>query len=123
MSAWYVFGTLGFYPVDPASGVYVLGVPRFDAARLRVQGGAFTVRAHRSGPADLYVTAVRLNGRPWPFTYVRHSDVAAGGVLDIDLGPEPDPEWGRALWSRPPGDSDSPDLLEARRRAEATAGI
>jgi predicted alpha-1,2-mannosidase len=107
MSAWYVFGALGFYPVDPASGVYVLGVPQFDV--------------HRSGPGDVYVTAARLNGRPWPFTYVRHSDVADGGVLDIDLGPEPDPEWGRAPWSRPPADSDSPGLLEARRRAEAAA--
>jgi predicted alpha-1,2-mannosidase len=123
MSAWYVFGALGFYPVDPASGVYVLGVPQFDAAHLRVERGTFTVRAHRSGPEDLYVTGVRLNGRPWPFTYVRHSDVAAGGVLDIDLGPEPDPEWGHALWSRPPADSDSPDLLEARRHAEAAARL
>ena len=84
-------------------------------------GARITVRANRSGPGDRYVTAVRLNGRPWPFTYVRHSDVAGGGVLDIDLGPEPDPEWGRALWSRPPSDSDSPDLLEARGRAETAA--
>ncbi len=121
MSAWYVFGALGFYPVDPASGVYVLGVPRFDVAHLRVERGTFTVRAHRSGPEDRYVTGVRLNGRPWPLTYIRHSDVASGGVLDIDLGPEPDPEWGRPLWSRPPADSDSNGLREARRRAEAAA--
>jgi predicted alpha-1,2-mannosidase len=121
MSAWYVFGALGFYPVDPASGVYVLGVPRFDAAHLRVEGGTFTVRAHRSGPGDRYVTAARLNGRPLPLTYIRHSDVAGGGVLDIDLGPEPDPVWGRAPWSRPPSDSDSPELLAARRRAETAA--
>ena len=50
MSAWYVFSALGFYPADPASGVYVLGVPRFDEARMRVQGGTFVVRAVRGRP-------------------------------------------------------------------------
>jgi len=121
MSAWYVFSALGFYPADPASGVYVLGTPRFDEARLRVQGGTFVVRAVRSGPEDRYVRGVRLNGRPWPFTYVRHADVAAGGSLEIILGPTPDASWGREWWQRPPSDSDTPAVVEARARAEAAA--
>ncbi|HKJ02537.1 MAG TPA: GH92 family glycosyl hydrolase, partial [Longimicrobiales bacterium] len=121
MSAWYVFSALGFYPVDPASGVYVLGTPTFDRARIRVRGGTFTVRATRTSPTDRYVTEVRLNGHPWPLTYVRHADVAAGGLLEIRLGPAPDPTWGKEPWSRPPSDSDSPEVVEARRRAEAEA--
>ena len=118
MSAWYVFSALGFYPADPASGVYVLGTPLFDEARLRVQGGMFTVRTHRSSAEDRYITAVRLNGHPWPLTYVRHTDVAAGGLLEIQLGPAPDPTWGKEAWSRPPSDSDSPAVVEQRARAE-----
>jgi len=121
MSAWYVFSALGFYPADPSSGVYVLGVPRFDEARVRVQGGTFLVRAVRSGPDDRYVRSVRLNGRPWPFTYLRHADVAAGGSLEIVLGPTPDPDRGKALWQRPPSDSDARDVVELRARAEAAA--
>ncbi len=121
MSAWYVFSAIGFYPADPSSGVYVLGVPRFDQVRLRVQGGTFVVRAVRSGPDARYVRSVRLNGRPWPLTYVRHADVAAGGSLEITLGATPDPAWGKALWQRPPSDSDARDVVEARARAEAAA--
>jgi putative alpha-1,2-mannosidase len=97
MSAWYVFSALGFYPADPASGVYVLGVPRFDTAVVRVQGGTFVVRALRHGPEDRYVRAVRLNGRPWPLTYVRRHG------------------------SRPPSDSDPADVVKARAEAEVLA--
>ncbi|HZD05507.1 MAG TPA: glycoside hydrolase domain-containing protein, partial [Longimicrobiales bacterium] len=121
MSAWYVFSALGFYPADPSSGVYVLGVPRFDEARVRVQGGTFFVRAVRSGPGDRYIRSVRLNGRPWPFTWVRHEDVAAGGSLEVVLGPAPDPGWGRKPWQRPPSDSDPPEVVEKRARREAAA--
>ena len=121
MSAWYVFSALGFYPVDPASGVYALGVPRFDTAVLRVQGGTFTVRAHRQRPGDVYVQAVRLNGHPWPLTYLRHEDVARGGVLEFDMGPEPDRLWGRDPATRPPSDSDDEALIRARALLEADA--
>ena len=121
MSAWYVFSTLGFYPADPASGVYVLGVPRFDTAVLRVQGGTFVIRALRQGPEDRYVRAVRLNGHPWPLTYIRHADVAAGGVLEFEMGSEPDPTWGRQHWTRPPSDSDVGVIVQARAEAEAAA--
>jgi predicted alpha-1,2-mannosidase len=121
MSAWYVFSALGFYPADPSSGVYVLGVPRFDSAVLRVERGTFVVRAIRTGPEDRYVRAVRLNGKPWPLTYVRHADLAAGGSLEFEMAPEPDPTWGRALWSRPPSDSDPEDVVRARAEAEAAA--
>jgi predicted alpha-1,2-mannosidase len=121
MSAWYVFSALGFYPADPASGVYVLGVPRFDTAVLRVQGGTFVVRTLRRNAEDRYVRAVRLNGRPWPLTYIRHSDVARGGELEFEMGPEPDPAWGRHLWTRPPSDSDLGIVVQAREEAEAAA--
>ncbi len=121
MSAWYVFSALGFYPADPSSGVYVLGVPRFDTAVLRVQGGTFVVRALRRGPEDRYVRAVRLNGHPWPLTFIRHADVAAGGELVFEMGPEPDPTWGRHLWMRPPSDSNSDVVVQARAEAEAAA--
>lgn len=131
MSAWYVFSALGFYPADPTSGVYVLGAPRFDLARIRVPGGTFTIRAAASGEAvvghsgDLprYIQNVRLNGRPWPLTYVRHTDVAAGGLLEIELGPVPSETWGRAAWSRPPSDSDPPSVIEARKDAENLARL
>ncbi|MCG6956131.1 MAG: GH92 family glycosyl hydrolase [Gemmatimonadetes bacterium] len=121
MSAWYVFSALGFYPADPSSGVYVLGVPRFDEARVRVQHGTFIIRVHRDGPDARYVRSVHLKGRAWPFTYIRHEDVARGGVLEIELGSTPDPVWGHEAWTRPPSDSDPESVVVVREEAEKLA--
>ena len=121
MSAWYVFSALGFYPADPASGTYVLGVPRFEWSRVRVQGGSFIVHARGAGSDGRYIQSVRLNGRLWPLTFLRHQDVAAGGLLEIGLGPEPHAEWGTATWARPPSDSGAAEGVEARARAVEAA--
>ena len=121
ISAWYVLSALGFYPADPASGVYVLGLPRFDEARIRVQHGVFIIRVHRDAPGAHYIRSVRLDGRDWPFTYIRHEDVARGGLLEIELGDTPSPTWGRALWTRPPSDSDPADVVVVREEAERMA--
>lgn len=70
---------------------------------------------------DVYVQGIRLNGHRWPLTYVRHADVVAGGMLEFDMGPEPDPLWGRDPASRPPSDSDDEALVRARAVLEAQA--
>ena len=121
MSAWYVLSALGFYPADPASGIYVLGVPRFDEARVRVQHGTFVVRVKRDGPDARYIRSVRLKGRDWPFTWIRHEDVASGGALEIELGATPSPTWGTEAWERPPSDSDPEDVVMIRQEAEELA--
>ncbi len=99
----------------------MLGVPRFDEARLRVQHGTFIVRVKRDVPDARYIRSVRLKGHDWPFTFIRHEDVAAGGVLEIELGEAPSPTWGREAWERPPSDSDSEDILVIREEAEKMA--
>lgn len=78
MSAWYVLSTLGFYPVVPASGLYVVGRPLVRAATLRLAGGRLLrVRfdqVRRAAP-------VELNGQPVQRTGLAHADLLAGGEL------------------------------------------
>jgi predicted alpha-1,2-mannosidase len=95
MSAWYVFSTLGFYPVNPGQPVYSLTSPLFDRAALHLENGrTFRVEVERSGPADVYVQAAWLNGKPLARVWIRHSEILAGGVLKFRLGAEPNPAWG-----------------------------
>ena len=91
MSAWYVFSALGFYPVNPASGEYVIGTPTVDRAVLRLPGGrTFTVTARRKGGAEaVYVKSVRLNGQKLDGWTLKHADLMAGGTLEFDLGTRP----------------------------------
>ena len=92
MSAWYVLSSLGFYQVEPAGGRYFFGSPLFDKAELRVRDGVFTVIAHNNSAADKYIQRVKLNGEPYAKPYIGFEEIAAGGTLEFEMGPEP------ALW-------------------------
>ena len=95
MSAWYVFSSLGFYPVNPANGVYVLGSPLHDEATLRLSGGlTFTVKALNNSPQNIYIQSARLNGKPWNKSTISHSDILGGGTLELEMGPSPGETFG-----------------------------
>ncbi len=90
MSAWYVFSALGFYPVNPASGVYVIGSPTIDRADIVVPGGgAFRIRVKNNAPKNVYIQSAKLNGKPLPRSYILHQEIMQGGTLDLTMGPQP----------------------------------
>jgi putative alpha-1,2-mannosidase len=95
MSAWYIFGALGFYPVLPGRPVYALGTPLFDRATVHLENGrTLTIEAARQGPGDIYVQSATWNGRATEGPWIRHSQIAGGGVLRFVLGPRPNEKWG-----------------------------
>lgn len=90
MSSWYVLSAMGFYPVNPALGIYVLGSPAFDRVTLRTHGGKrFTVIAENNSEENIYIQSAELDGRPYPYSYIRHADLLRGGTLRLKMGPMP----------------------------------
>jgi predicted alpha-1,2-mannosidase len=107
MSAWYVLGALGFYPVCPGSGVYILGSPLFSYAAIHLdehihKGRVFEIVAEKQAPDHPYIQSAFLNGDPLSRAWLRHSEIAAGGRLELLLGPEPNLSWAAGKTSRPP---------------------
>jgi predicted alpha-1,2-mannosidase len=87
MSAWYIFSALGFYPVNPASSLYVIGTPHFEKAEIDVGNGkTFTVIANRLSDTNRYVQSVTLNGKPLRVPLIKHSDIMNGGMLVFEMG-------------------------------------
>lgn len=80
MSAWYIFSTLGFYPVDPANGRYVFGTPQVDSATIRHSDGR-EFRVERRADSASLAGGVRFNGKQVEDFWINHEDVMAGGVL------------------------------------------
>lgn len=102
MSAWYIFSALGFYPVYPASGLYVFGSPLFEKAVLQLAGGkTFTVETENNAGNHPYIQRVTLNGQPYTKAYILHSTILAGGVLHVTMGDQPNPSFGAAPADRP----------------------
>ncbi|HEY2084355.1 MAG TPA: GH92 family glycosyl hydrolase [Verrucomicrobiae bacterium] len=102
MSAWYVLSAIGFYPVSPVDGVYIIGSPIFQKVHIRLDshyysGREFTVIAHNNSPKNIYIQSAKLNGKPLNRAWIRHREIAAGGTLEFVMGPEPNNNWGTEL--------------------------
>jgi predicted alpha-1,2-mannosidase len=109
MSAWYLFTSLGFYPVAPGSGQYVIGRPFLDGAEIRLENGkTFTVKVHKRSDANRYLGSVHLNGRPLSRTWISHQEILDGGTLEFHMAKEANRSWGRTASSRPYSLSNSP---------------
>jgi putative alpha-1,2-mannosidase len=103
MAAWYILSALGFYPVDPVSGIYIIGSPLFEHATVELGGGKkLEIEVRRKDPAHQYVQAFSLNGKPQQRTWFRHGDIAQGGTLALDMGSEPNPALGSDVAAGPP---------------------
>ena len=90
MSAWYIFSSLGFYPVAPGSTEYALGSPLVNKAGISLENGkTFTVEAINQGAKNVYVQKVMLNGQPLEKPFITHDDIINGGKLVFFMGPKP----------------------------------
>lgn len=94
-SAWYVLSSIGFYPVNPASGEYVLGSPLSEKTELTFSNGKrFIVTAKNLGKQNIYIQSATLNNQPYSKTYIKHSDIMNGGMLVLVMGDKPSGTWG-----------------------------
>lgn len=95
MSAWYIFSTLGFYPVCPAGDTYRIGSPGTPRAVLHLSNGhTFTMTARGLSERNFYIQSARLNGADWPHAWLPCSAVLDGGTLEFEMGPRPNRRWG-----------------------------
>ena len=90
MSAWYLFTALGFYPVNPASGQYMIGSPLFQKMTLRLANGkTFTVEAENNSDRNVYIQSATLDGKPLQVPVIAYTDILRGATLRFAMGPQP----------------------------------
>jgi predicted alpha-1,2-mannosidase len=77
MSAWYIFSTLGFYPMNPANGEYVTGQPQIKSATVHLKDGKLLQIMNNNSKSVL------LNKKPINGFNITHQQISAGGVLNF----------------------------------------
>lgn len=103
MSAWFVFGAIGLYPVTIGHPVYALTAPLFPKVIINLENGSqFKVFAEGVSEENRYVQSVSFNGEPLPRAWLHHDEVATGGELVFQMGTEPNETWGAAAQYAPP---------------------
>lgn len=94
MSAWYVFASLGFYPVDPISGNYLLTSPLYKRYEMFLPNGKrWRVSCDQEPDTHRYIQSVVLNGQDLGRNYISYQEIMQGGDLEFHLAQEPT-EWG-----------------------------
>lgn len=90
MSAWYIFSSMGFYPVNPANGVYVFGSPMLSKAVIHLDNGKkFTITTDKAGKDYFYIKSVKLNGKLYEKNYILYQDIIKGGDLEFIMDKKP----------------------------------
>ena len=101
-SAWYVFSAMGFYPVCPGAGEYVLGAPYFDEMTLHLENGRnVSIKANDNTDDNCYVNSLTLNGKPYSKNYIKRSDLMQGAQFVYTMSAKPN-------YSRGTAESDAP---------------
>ncbi|WP_036112593.1 MULTISPECIES: GH92 family glycosyl hydrolase [Luteibacter] len=94
MSAWWLFGAAGFYPLRMGTPEYVIGAPHFPHMTIRLENGAsIDIRAPGVSDTNRYVQSLKVNGQAWNKVTLPHELLARGATLDFDMGPSPS-KWG-----------------------------
>mgnify|MGYP000826341528 FL=1 len=94
MSAWYVFSSLGFYPVCPGSNEFALTAPQFPKAVVRLANGRTLTVTADNPRRSVYIASVTLDGKPIDRNYITYDELMQGGELHYALRPRPDYERG-----------------------------
>ena len=102
MSAWWLFGAAGFYPLRMGTPEYVIGAPHFPHMSIRTETGAvIDIRAPGVSDTNRYVQSLTVNGKPWNRLVLPHELLARGATLDFVMGPKPS-TWGTGADALPP---------------------
>jgi predicted alpha-1,2-mannosidase len=102
MSAWYMFASMGFYPLNPVSGEYLLCAPLFNNISISLPNGkTFQIICHKTGKDAKYIHAVKLNGKLMTEKFIRYSDIIKGGNVVVYLQETPNHNWANKPYYQP----------------------
>src|SRR5690606_2267616 len=113
MSAWYIFSSLGFYPVTPASNTYIIGTPLFKKATINLESGkTFTIISQDLSDSNIYIENATLNEKPLTRTYITHDEIMQGGILEFKMTNTPS-TWGSGVGQEPKTSIDDFQIVPA----------
>ena len=99
MSAWYVLAASGIHPVCPGDNRFEITSPVFKKVTFSLDpkyasGKEFSIEAHGNSAENIYIQKAELNGKPYDKCYLNFKDISRGGILVLDMGPQPNRNWG-----------------------------
>ena len=84
MGAWYIFSSMGLYPLIVGEPVYEITSPLFDRIKIKLDNGkTFKIITKNRSNTLAPVKEISLNGRQYSSRQLSHNSILAGGTLEI----------------------------------------
>jgi predicted alpha-1,2-mannosidase len=114
--AFVVFSMMGLYPSTPGIPTYDLTSPVFDRVTIALRNGKqITIQCRNNSKDNKYIQRVRLNGITLNKLWLKHADIADGGLIELDLGNTPNRSLGVDPTTFPPSSINfDPSLLQSK---------
>lgn len=90
MGSFYVFGSLGLFPMIPGVGGFAINKPHFEQITLHLSKGDLVISG---GDTMSYINTMKLNGKKYNSSWLNWSDIENGGHIDYELTTNPKPKW------------------------------
>ena len=95
LGAWFVFSSLGFYPVAPVTGQYVIGSPLFEEVTIKLSNGKdLKINAHENSDKNIFINSFKFNQLESNNNWIDHNILKEGGVIDFEMSSTPNLNWG-----------------------------
>lgn len=102
MSGWLVMASIGLFQTDGGcrvNPIYEIASPLYERVEINLgkqygRGDKFVIVAHKASRRNKYVQKATLNGKPLHSFYFPASELLKGGELQLEMGPEPNYNWG-----------------------------
>jgi len=110
MGAWYVMSAMGLFEMDGGAAVeptYEIAGPIFDRITIHLdnryyKGDKFVIEAKNNSKENIYIQSATLDGKPLNKPWFYHRQLFDGGKLVLQMGPQPNKQWGNASDAVPP---------------------
>jgi putative alpha-1,2-mannosidase len=110
MGAWYVMSAMGLFQMDGGCAprpIYEIGSPLFDRVVIHLDpryypGKKFVIETRNNSAENCYIQSATLDGKPLERPWFYQSELVDGGKLTLELGPEPNKDWGSREEDAPP---------------------
>ncbi|CAG8807382.1 20936_t:CDS:10, partial [Gigaspora margarita] len=96
MGSWFVFHAMGIFPLA-GQDIYLINSPHFNQSTIILSVSpiiTFSIKANNLSDDNIYVQSAKINGNKWHKTWFRHSDIASGAVLELEMSNKVSKTWG-----------------------------
>lgn len=95
MGAWYVFASIGLYPMIPGEGGFSINTPQFEEVNIRLPKGNLVISG--GGNNKIYIQSLRLNGKPYKNTWLDWNIIEKGGKMEFKTSSRINKKWGTTI--------------------------